>query len=94
MGYAVKKQQDIIIHTTPEGLWAELADPCYLRSDTVIYTPADKSLHAVMHESLHLIGRIDAAHEVPLKAQAHIRLMAKRADGTTVNLSKPLVVSL
>ncbi|MCK6419000.1 MAG: hypothetical protein L6Q57_08730 [Alphaproteobacteria bacterium] len=88
------QQEDLILHKAPEGVWLELADPCFLRSDTVLYTPRDHSLHAVMHESLHLMGHIEAADDHHLQAQPHIRLTAKHPNGTALALQKRLVIAI
>ncbi|MCB9979340.1 MAG: hypothetical protein H6862_07045 [Rhodospirillales bacterium] len=66
------------------------SDPTFIRSDMIVVNRADHSVHAILHESDHLIG-----HVSPEMAEAMIRggevlLAAVHVHGHIVDLYAPV----
>ncbi|MGB4056809.1 MAG: hypothetical protein WBK77_01855 [Alphaproteobacteria bacterium] len=69
------------------------SDPAYVRAEKIILDLEDSSIHAVLHESLHLIGRIDDSLRDVFKRQSEINLSAPHYFSGMVKLKSPLVIS-
>ncbi len=78
----------------PQGqVCITFTDPAYVLSDTIIFDRRDSSLHAVLHESLHLIGRVEGELRKSFEAKSEVLLGAPHYFSGTLSLKTPLVVS-
>ncbi len=94
-----------MFHQISEGIPAEFSvnsqdqicitfsDPEYVCSDLIIFDPSDSSLHAVLHESLHLIGKVESDLRKSFAGRSEVFLTAPHYFSGTINLKTPLVVS-
>ena len=69
------------------------ADPAYVRSEVIIFNRNDSSLHAVLNEGLHLIGRIEGDLSKKFSAKSEVVLTAPHYFSGSIALKTPLVVS-
>jgi hypothetical protein len=67
-------------------------DPCYVRSDAIIINRTDLSVHAVLHESSHLVGYIDGKTAGGLVDKADVILSAAHYAGGTVHLKSKISI--
>lgn len=68
------------------------SDPAYVRSDVIIFNSTDCSLHAVLNEGLHLIGRIEGELTKTFASTSEVVLAAPHYYSGAINLKTPLVV--
>ncbi len=68
-------------------------DPNYVRAHAIIISAADRSVHAVLHESDVMVGQIDEKTLRELYAHEHVALTARRPDGSYVTIHSPLKIS-
>ncbi len=69
------------------------SDPAYVRSEMIIFNPGDSSLHAVLNEGLHLIGKVDGDLRKSFAAKSEVILSAPHYFSGSIKLKTPLVVS-
>lgn len=68
------------------------SDPAYVRSDAIIYSRGDSSLHAVLNEGLHLIGKVEGELCKTFASTSEVLLTAPHYYSGAINLRTPLVV--
>lgn len=68
------------------------ADPSYVRSDAIVACLHDRSLHAVLHESSHLLGHLSENMWAVFADNSGILLTAARPDGSVFELMTPLEI--
>lgn len=66
------------------------ADPAYVRSETILADERDLSLHAVLHESSHLIGQVSEGMFAAFTGRKEALLAAVRSDGSIFELMAPI----
>ncbi len=69
------------------------SDPAYVRSDMIIFNRNDNSLHAVVNEGLHLIGKVEGDLRQTFAAKSEVILSAPHYFSGSIKLKTPLVVS-
>lgn len=74
-------------------VYITFADPAYVRAEVIIYDRKDSSLHAVLHESAHLIGHVKGDLQKELANRSEVVLTAPHYFSGTLNLRTPLVIS-
>jgi hypothetical protein len=94
-----------MFHQISEGIPAEFSvnsqnqvcitfrDPEYVCADLILFDPRDSSLHAVLHESLHLIGWVEGDLKKSFSNRSEVFLSAPHYFSGTINLKTPLVIS-
>jgi hypothetical protein len=68
------------------------SDPAYLRADAIIFNRTDCSLHAVLNEGLHLIGRVEGELTKTFTATSEVVLAAPHYYSGAIDLKTPLIV--
>lgn len=65
-------------------------DPAFVRADVIVIDRADHSVHAVLHESCHLIGHISPEMAEDMLREGEILLAALHVRGHVVDLIAPV----
>lgn len=68
------------------------SDPAYVRSDVIIFNRVDCSLHAVLNEGLHLIGKVEGELTKTFAATSEVVLAAPHYYSGAIDLKTPLIV--
>ncbi|MCB1682342.1 MAG: hypothetical protein H6858_03585 [Rhodospirillales bacterium] len=61
-------------------------DPAYVRSETIVFQPETRDVHAVLHESLIYIGQVPEAYAEAFAAFEDVLLSADHYSGKPVCL--------
>lgn len=64
----------------------EFADPAYTKSESILFNPKNKSVHAVMHEGLFLVGHVPDDIASDFTKHKKIELCADHYDGKVLRL--------
>lgn len=93
-----------MFHNITEGVPAQFSldhglvritfsDPAYVRSDVIIFNRKDSSLHAVVNEGLHLIGKVEGELCKIFAGASEVVLTAPHYFSGAISLKTPLIVS-
>lgn len=66
-------------------------DPSFVRADWIVVDRADHSVHAVLHESRHLIGHVSPEMAAAILRGGEILLAALHTQGHIVDLVAPVL---
>jgi hypothetical protein len=69
------------------------ADPVYVRSEAILIDRDTCQIHAVLHESSHLLGHVSEGMAEAFLRKREALLTAIRPDGTVFELLAPVQVS-
>jgi nitrite reductase/ring-hydroxylating ferredoxin subunit len=70
-----------------------LSDPEYVRAEKIIFDRQDRSVHAVLHETSHLLGHVSKDMAEVLVDNDEVLLCAVHTNGGIIELTSQLAVS-
>lgn len=68
------------------------SDPVYVRAETIVVDRKTCSIHAVLHESSHLLGHVSEGMADAFVHNREALLTAMRPDGTVFELVAPVQI--
>ncbi len=68
-------------------------DPSYVRSETIVFEPKTRKVHAVLHENLHFLGQISEELGASFQDNGSVLLSAAHYSGTSVEMTAHISVS-
>ncbi len=74
------------IKNKDDKILIEFADPAYTKSESILFNPKNKSVHAVMHEGLFLLGHVPDDIVTDFTTGKSIELCADHYDGKILRL--------
>ncbi len=93
MHYAITEEIQAQVNLNDNGqACIVFSDPAYVRSEVIIFDRSDSSLHAVLHEKAHRIGRIGGELSRAFAEKSEITLSAPHYFSGTLSLTTTLAV--
>jgi hypothetical protein len=66
------------------------ADAAWVRAEVIVIDKSSNSIHAVLHESVHFLGRVSDAMIAAFAASQEALLTTLRPDGSIFELTAPV----
>lgn len=67
-------------------------DPTFVRAETITLDLKDGTLHAILHEKYHHLGKVSGKMAEAFANNRHVLLTSKRGDGSIIDLRADLIV--